>query len=696
WSAIGFADGAVRASSGVMTVGETGNTAVPTITAPNFFVGFNGEGNSTLTMAGNAEAYTGNGIMIARNYSGAGVCRGTLTMTDSAKLTSPWAAPNNGNLTFNVGYGLNSVGAMTMSDDTQATISNWHAFIGYAGGTGTLTLEDNAQMTVNTKNPDTGDLFGYVNIGTGITGTTGSQGTINLGGKSSLTFNNAFDVLVGAFGSNDASKCLGVVNVSGGTNPDFDLGATLRVNNSVIFGIGVNAQGDLNVGEYAAVSVGGSMIVGQDGAQGNVTISGNASVTTGGSVYTGVNGGTAAITMIGNGRITASNWFALARNSGTATLRMSGDTSLRANGSFLGIGNAYNGTGSGEAWLSGNATLSCPAANGEVVVAWGGTGVLHIGDGTETDNVVVTAGKDVLLGFDSNGAHATINLNGGGTLETPYITSSKPAASTNTVTSILNFDGGLLKATASDTTTNPFISNYGGSTTFALNVMDGGARIDTNGYNATITEALLAGETNDGGLTKLGAGTLTLASVANTYTGDTIVDAGTLSITNNTVFDDESSVYLEVDAILNLDFTSIGDVVEQIAGLYFDGVAQTEGTWGALGNTYADYTSAYLTGTGMLSVGSIVKVPGDTNGDRLVDDTDAKTLANNWGVGPGATWAMGDFNKDGYVNAIDASILAAQWGDHRGGESSASAVPEPSALTLVLLGCLAALIRRTR
>ncbi|NLE38250.1 MAG: hypothetical protein GX621_09525, partial [Pirellulaceae bacterium] len=42
WSAIGFADGAVRASSGVMTVGETGNTAVPTITAPNFFVGFNG------------------------------------------------------------------------------------------------------------------------------------------------------------------------------------------------------------------------------------------------------------------------------------------------------------------------------------------------------------------------------------------------------------------------------------------------------------------------------------------------------------------------------------------------------------------------------------------------------------------------------------------------------------------------------
>ena len=63
----------------------------------------------------------------------------------------------------------------------------------------------------------------------------------------------------------------------------------------------------------------------------------------------------------------------------------------------------------------------------------------------------------------------------------------------------------------------------------AANVKDGGAIIDSNGFDVTIAQPLVAGGT--GGLTKNGAGTVTLSG-ANTYTGATTVNAGTLVLGN--------------------------------------------------------------------------------------------------------------------------------------------------------------------
>ena len=62
----------------------------------------------------------------------------------------------------------------------------------------------------------------------------------------------------------------------------------------------------------------------------------------------------------------------------------------------------------------------------------------------------------------------------------------------------------------------------------AATVKSGGAVIDTNGETITIAQWLLDGS-GGGGLTKIGAGTLTLGGI-NTYTGNTTVNAGALTL----------------------------------------------------------------------------------------------------------------------------------------------------------------------
>ena len=59
----------------------------------------------------------------------------------------------------------------------------------------------------------------------------------------------------------------------------------------------------------------------------------------------------------------------------------------------------------------------------------------------------------------------------------------------------------------------------------------GGAKVDTNGQNITIAQALVDGG-GGGGLTKYGSGVLTLTG-SNTYTGATIVNTGRLDLVGN-------------------------------------------------------------------------------------------------------------------------------------------------------------------
>ncbi len=143
------------------------------------------------------------------------------------------------------------------------------------------------------------------------------------------------------------------------------------------------------------------------------------------------------------------------------------------------------------------------------IVNFGGTNniaTLNILSGTATISLLDLS--------SSGGGSGTANLDGG-TLAINRVTKTNAAA-----TAAFNFNGGLLQARQNNAT---FMT---GLNTASVKV--GGAKIDSNGFDITIAQALLDG-TGGGGLTKSGLGKLTLTG-ANTYTGTTTISAGTLEL----------------------------------------------------------------------------------------------------------------------------------------------------------------------
>lgn len=194
--------------------------------------------------------------------------------------------------------------------------------------------------------------------------------------------------------------------------------------------------------------------------------------------------------------------------------------------------------------------------------------------------VTATNGVD---GFVHTGATFAIDLNGG-ELRTPSIKVADREAGTNN-NAWLTFNSGKLTAIGAD---NPdFITTYGGGQN--TYVASGGAVIDTNGLNIGIQVNLLDGGAG-GGLTKQGTGTLTLSG-AYGYTGPTVVEAGTLSLSSATL-NDAATVDVASTAVLDLPIGS----TDTVSDFLIDGVSQGPGTWNAAN------TGGRITGGSLLVV----------------------------------------------------------------------------------------------
>ncbi|TAL00385.1 MAG: hypothetical protein EPO07_09765, partial [Verrucomicrobia bacterium] len=350
--------------------------------------------------------------------------------------------------------------------------------------------------------------------------------------------------------------------------------SSLTINNQFHVAEAGGANFSVNVNGTSTLAYGGFMdlCIGFGGTVANMNVNGG-TVNCGGDPYIGHWGD-------GNATLTV--------NSGSFNVGTAGERWL-----FMGYWDYVNGQinvngGTLQFWNNSKVRMARNVNNG-------GNTFAHVinqnsGDVTFYSDGGTTPGGSGLLDMCYVGAASgtsTYNLNGG-TLTVPAIMSSATAGNR-----VFNFNGGTLLAAAAGT-----LMDLGAGNAHAY-VRTNGAVIDDGGQSVTINTALehFTGEATDGGLTKKGIGTLNLTG-ANSYTGNTIVKAGTLELAQATLAS-SASVSVSNTAVLQLDFAT----TNQVFGLVLNGVAQPAGVYNN-GNA-----PTYLTGTGSLLVQPIASNP---------------------------------------------------------------------------------------
>lgn len=386
------------------------------------------------------------------------------------------------------------------------TVTNDYGTIGNnAGSNGTVTVsgaDGSGNASTWTNNGDlvvgqfgAGSLSilngGAVSNLAGYISGAGGGGAVTVSGVSSngtaSTWTNAGDLYVGYFGT-------GTLNILAGGRVSNAGGYVGGGSSALISGLGSSWQ---NTGRLA---VGQSGTVGSTGtlrAEGGATISSADGVigsdTRGDAVLTGV--GTSWTT---TGQFTVGSF-------GPGTLRLEDGASVISNQGYIGANDTgtVTVTGAGSKWVMSPFNLT---------IGNFGAGSLTVENGG-----LVRAEGGVLLGVNA-GVSGTLlvqgPMNNRGVLETGGI---RGGAGTASVT----FDGGLLRATRSNST---FFTNFD---TRTINIGANGLVIDTDGHDIGISPTF----TGAGALIKDGAGKLELTGNSGaTYTGAGSVLAGTLAV----------------------------------------------------------------------------------------------------------------------------------------------------------------------
>ncbi len=515
------------------------------------------------------------GVLTVNNWFvvGRNGATGVLNM-DGGSLTKGTATGNisvgtyGGTATLNVSGGaLTNTASQTWAGEGGGTVV-WNMTGGKAVlGATVLGYNSNAKATLNVSGAATTFNTGVLHLGYGnnVAGNTAQGYVVQTSGA--VTAGAADTRFGGGVGVNDVNA-VGIYTISGGTLtlPQTQVGSYgqggLYVSGSgaVTHTAGYPCMGrftgsfgvlDLNGGSFTHNTAGTLLIVGELGT-GVVNVRGGTltSVSTDAvraiSVAHGV-GGVGVVNLLGG----TLNTLAVGMGTGTSsTLNFHGGTlqARGANATFVsGLTKAYVRSG-GAVIDSQGFAVTIPQA----LVPPTGAGVATI---------------PVATGGAGYSAAPLVKITGGG-------------GSGATAVAVLS--GGSV---ASILVTCPGV-NYTSAPTVAL--VGGGSTTAATPGAATLADNV------SGGLTKAGTGMLTLAGV-NTYTGDTTINAGTLSVNAATGVPSNTVVRIASGAVLNLNFAAKR---VRFSRLFLNGVEQRAGIYAA------SQLAPYVTGSGTLQVGS--------------------------------------------------------------------------------------------
>ena len=379
------------------------------------------------------------------------------------------------------------------------------------------------------------------------------------------------------------------------TNPSTNNATDIRdvVGNS-------GATGTLNVTGTGSYISNPGLVLGYINGNGtgflNISGSGQATIKTllmGGTSTVNLDGGSLTLSGFSVANLTAAtfNFNGGTLKAGTANFTLGGITSANVKS-----GGAIVDTDGGRTITISQALLDGTGGGG---LTKNGAGTLILsGANTFTGAMTLNAGTLTVSG--ENAYTGTTNINGG-TLQANH--ASALGSGGNVV-----FAGGTLQYMA-NTAGQDWGARIKNSTTGAI-------ALDTNGQNATVTTI---DNTNTGGLTKSGPGTLTLAGT-NTYTGLTAVNAGRLSLTGSIA----SDVTVASGANLGGEGSTSGAITFNGASLWFfdpnSPAYLTAATVVGSGATVTLVPTAGATGTGIVVVN--VSTPGGIFGTVGSSPTD--------------------------------------------------------------------------
>jgi len=499
-------------AKGTVTVNGAGSSW----TADQFILGGYGAAIVDITNGGRMSA--ANGVAYIASSSGS---EATVTIDGAGSLLESSGGMSvglDGNGTLNIRNGGSAASGGTVNIGSRST------------ATGAVTVDgENSRLTI-------GD-----NLRVGVAG----KGTLTISDKGSVSSVSNAEI-------GHDSGAVGAVTVTGA-------GSTLQHGTTTLY-VGYQGSGSLTVADGASVTGGRAVIGLSAGSDGTVVVTGADAAWSNDDDLTIGSSGTGTLTIADGGSVSDDNGSAGANAGSTGTVTVEGAGSRWMNDGQVSVG--YHGTGTvtvrNGGGVSSTSGLIGAAADGTGTVAVEGAGSLWAND----DGLAVGALGD-----------GRLTIADGGRVRTRSVTIAQTSGSTGALylngtaaargvleaggvsggggTAALSFDGGILRATQSN---NDFLIGFAPG---EVTIEAGGAFVDSGGYDlATATE--LRGS---GGLTKQGAGSLTLLG-ANNYAGGTVIEGGTLALAaDGTLGAPSGALFIADGATLDL-----GGVMQTVVG----------------------------------------------------------------------------------------------------------------------------------